>query len=213
MKFLQCIHHVPRSRMISTTTPFTNTAASLVLTTSTLPKISLGMMLVQKQRNERMQMKGFNQRMFTTASLDSSDSHSDFQTKAREVVNPDSAAVEVIKNDITSNNVFLYMKGNPQAPRCGFSASVVRILQHLNVPFASRDVLENDQIREAVKQFSDWPTLPQLYVKGEFVGGADIIGTLFKSGELETLFRDAGVLPPIPTSSNTSSTVSASAAS
>jgi len=90
----------------------------------------------------------------------------------------------------------LYMKGTPDAPRCGFSANVVKILQHLNSEFSSVDVLQNDSIRQAIKTFSDWPTLPQLYIKGEFVGGSDIISQLFKSGELKQLLKEAGAIHP-----------------
>jgi monothiol glutaredoxin len=87
-------------------------------------------------------------------------------------------ARRLIENDIKSHDVFVYMKGTPAQPRCGFSANVCRILNsYPDVKYGSRDVLEDEQIRQAIKQFSDWPTLPQVFVKGEFVGGSDIIGT------------------------------------
>ena len=98
------------------------------------------------------------------------------------------------------------MKGSPASPKCGFSANVVRILQHLGAAFSSRDVLEDPTVREAVKQFSDWPTLPQLYVNGEFVGGSDIITQMFKSGELEKLLVQAGVVPQQQQSAASSAT-------
>lgn len=85
------------------------------------------------------------------------------------------------------------MKGSPENPRCGFSASVVQILNSYDVAFASADVLENEDIRNGLKEFSNWPTFPQLYVKGEFVGGCDIISEMTMSGELETLFDKSGV--------------------
>lgn len=85
------------------------------------------------------------------------------------------------------------MKGNPSMPKCGFSRNVVQILQYLQVPFSSRDVLDDNEIREAVKQFSDWPTLPQLYVNGEFVGGCDIVTSLYQSGQLQKIFADANI--------------------
>ena len=98
-----------------------------------------------------------------------------------------------IQAEIEQNPVMLYMKGTPMFPQCGFSARVVQILSHLQVPFNSANVLEDMELREGIKQFSQWPTVPQLYVKGEFVGGCDIITEMFQSGELETLFADKGI--------------------
>jgi monothiol glutaredoxin len=98
-----------------------------------------------------------------------------------------------IQSDIDSNTVFLYMKGTPVFPQCGFSARVIQILQHLEVPFKSANVLEDDELREGIKAFSQWPTIPQLYVKGEFVGGCDIVSEMFQAGELETLLKEHGV--------------------
>ena len=100
---------------------------------------------------------------------------------------------ERIESEIESNPVMLYMKGDAMFPQCGFSARVVQILTHMGVPFQSANVLEDMELREGVKQFSQWPTVPQLYVKGEFVGGCDIVTEMFQSGELETLFREKGV--------------------
>ncbi|MFL5288972.1 MAG: Grx4 family monothiol glutaredoxin [Rhodopila sp.] len=98
-----------------------------------------------------------------------------------------------IQSEIDSNSVMLYMKGTPMFPQCGFSARVVQILTHMGVPFQSADVLEDMELREGIKQFSQWPTVPQLYVKGEFVGGCDIVSEMYQSGELETLFKDSGL--------------------
>jgi len=98
-----------------------------------------------------------------------------------------------IQSEIEGNPVFLYMKGTPMFPQCGFSARVVQILSHLGVPFQSANVLEEQELREGIKEFSQWPTIPQLYVKGEFVGGCDIITEMFQSGELETLLAEKGV--------------------
>jgi monothiol glutaredoxin len=100
---------------------------------------------------------------------------------------------ERIQSEIGASPVMLYMKGTPMFPQCGFSARVVQILSHLNVPFNSANVLEDPALREGVKQFSNWPTVPQLYVGGEFVGGCDIVTEMFQSGELETLLKDKGV--------------------
>ena len=100
---------------------------------------------------------------------------------------------ERIQSEITENPVMLYMKGNAMFPQCGFSARVVQILSHLAVPFRTANVLEDPELREGIKEFSNWPTIPQLYVKGEFVGGCDIITEMFQSGELETLLADKGI--------------------
>jgi monothiol glutaredoxin len=100
---------------------------------------------------------------------------------------------ERIESDITANPVMLYMKGNAMFPQCGFSARVVQILTHLGVPFQTANVLEDPALREGVKEFSSWPTVPQLYVKGEFVGGCDIVTEMFQSGELETMLTEKGI--------------------
>ena len=102
-------------------------------------------------------------------------------------------AFDRIQREITDNDVMLYMKGNAMFPQCGFSARVVQILTHLGVPFHTANVLEDDELREGIKQFSQWPTIPQLYVKGEFVGGCDIVTEMFQSGELTTLLAEKGI--------------------
>lgn len=98
-----------------------------------------------------------------------------------------------IQSDIAARPVVLFMKGNRQFPQCGFSARVVQILTHLAVPFETVNVLEDAELRDGIKRFSNWPTIPQLYVSGEFVGGCDIVTEMFQSGELETLLRDKGI--------------------
>jgi len=98
-----------------------------------------------------------------------------------------------IQGEIDQNPVMLYMKGTPMFPQCGFSARVVQILTHMGVPFSSANVLEDMELREGIKEFSQWPTIPQLYVKGEFVGGCDIVTEMFQSGELESLMSEKGV--------------------
>jgi monothiol glutaredoxin len=100
---------------------------------------------------------------------------------------------ERIRQEITETPVVLYMKGSPVFPQCGFSAAVVQILSHLGVKFKGVDVLADPQIRQGIKEFSSWPTIPQLYVKGEFVGGCDIIREMFEAGELQQLFEEKGV--------------------
>jgi monothiol glutaredoxin len=98
-----------------------------------------------------------------------------------------------IQTEIDEAPVMLYMKGTAMFPQCGFSARVVQILTHMGVPFKTANVLEDMELREGIKQFSQWPTVPQLYVKGEFVGGCDIITEMFQSGELETLLAENGI--------------------
>jgi len=98
-----------------------------------------------------------------------------------------------IKNEIESSDVVLFMKGEPAAPQCGFSMQVVQILNHLGAPYKAIDVLADPEIREGIKQYSNWPTIPQLYVKNEFVGGCDITREMFQSGELVALFDKEGV--------------------
>jgi monothiol glutaredoxin len=98
-----------------------------------------------------------------------------------------------IQTEIDSNDVVLFMKGTKAFPMCGFSGQVVQILDYLGVPYKDHNVLENADLRNAIKDFSQWPTIPQLYVKGEFVGGCDITREMFQSGELVTLFQDKGV--------------------
>jgi monothiol glutaredoxin len=95
-----------------------------------------------------------------------------------------------IKQEIAANPVMLYMKGTAQFPQCGFSSRVVQILNHMGVPFATANVLEDPALREGIKQFSNWPTVPQLYVAGEFVGGCDIVTEMFQSGELQDLISE-----------------------
>lgn len=104
------------------------------------------------------------------------------------------AVLDDIKQKIDTADVVLFMKGAPEIPQCGFSATVVKILDHLGVDYASHNVLLDDGLRQGVKDFSNWPTVPQLYVKGEFVGGCDIVREMFETGELRPYLTDKGVL-------------------
>ncbi|CAI8428084.1 MAG: Grx4 family monothiol glutaredoxin [PS1 clade bacterium] len=99
----------------------------------------------------------------------------------------------LIKTEIDSAEIVLFMKGTPVFPQCGFSGQVVQILSHIGAPFKGVNVLEDDTLREGVKSFSNWPTIPQLYVKGEFVGGCDIIREMFEEGELRPFFAEQGI--------------------
>ena len=103
------------------------------------------------------------------------------------------AAHETIKTAIDANDVVLFMKGTSQMPQCGFSAKVAGVLNYMGVPFKDVNVLEDETVRDGIKSFSDWPTIPQLYVKGEFVGGCDIVVEMTLSGELDTLLKTSGV--------------------
>ena len=101
---------------------------------------------------------------------------------------------QFITDSIAEHPVVVFMKGVPDQPQCGFSALVVQILDHLGVEFAGVNVLQNDELRNDIKVFSDWPTIPQLYVKGEFVGGSDIVREMFQAGELKPFLIEKGVL-------------------
>jgi monothiol glutaredoxin len=105
----------------------------------------------------------------------------------------DATVIDRIKQDINENDVVLYMKGTPVFPQCGFSAAVVEVLSDLGVKFKGVNVLTDPAVREGIKQFSNWPTIPQLYVKGEFVGGCDIVREMYGSGELQELLSTRGV--------------------
>ncbi|HCQ70665.1 MAG: monothiol glutaredoxin, Grx4 family [Alphaproteobacteria bacterium] len=101
---------------------------------------------------------------------------------------------ERIQQQIDGHDVVLYMKGEAAFPQCGFSAAVVQILSQMGVPFKDENVLLDNEIREGIKEFTDWPTIPQLYVKGEFVGGCDIIREMYETGELEQFLKEKGVM-------------------
>ena len=105
----------------------------------------------------------------------------------------DQQVKEQIENEINNNKICLFMKGTPDAPQCGFSMAVANILKILNVEFKGVNVLENQELRQGIKEYSDWHTIPQLYIKNEFVGGCDIIKEMFESGELTKLFESKNI--------------------
>ena len=99
-----------------------------------------------------------------------------------------------INNTINENDICLFMKGTPDSPQCGFSMAVTNILKHLKVKFKGINVLEDENLRQGIKEFSDWPTIPQLYIKGEFIGGCDIVKEMFENGELKKIFQDKNLI-------------------
>lgn len=105
----------------------------------------------------------------------------------------DQATLDAIKKAVETNEVVLFMKGTPTFPQCGFSSTVVQILDYLGVEYVSTNVLEDQAVREGIKTFSEWPTIPQLYVKGEFVGGCDITKEMFENGELREFMKEKGI--------------------
>jgi monothiol glutaredoxin len=100
---------------------------------------------------------------------------------------------ERIQKEVGESDVVLFMKGTPLFPQCGFSAAVVDVLERVGIEYASHDVLQDPELRQGIKEFSNWPTIPQVYVKGEFIGGCDIVREMFASGELESFLNDKGV--------------------
>ena len=105
----------------------------------------------------------------------------------------DNPTYDLIQSELDENDVVLFMKGSPMFPQCGFSAAVAHVLTTLQIKFKGVDVLQNADVREGIKQFSNWPTIPQLYVKGEFIGGCDIVREMAENGELEQVFDNKGV--------------------
>lgn len=105
------------------------------------------------------------------------------------------AVRETIKSQISENDVVLYMKGTKERPQCGFSSAVSQLLTALQLPYLAVNVLDSPDLRQGIKEYNDWPTIPQLYVRGEFVGGYDIVRESYETGELEDLLRDKGLLP------------------
>ena len=99
-----------------------------------------------------------------------------------------------IKDVIEKNNICLFMKGIPDSPQCGFSMAVANILKHLNVEFKGINVLEDEKLRQGIKEYSDWPTIPQLYIKGEFIGGCDIVKEMFEKGDLKKLLKNKSLI-------------------
>jgi monothiol glutaredoxin len=120
----------------------------------------------------------------------SDDSHDDFKPKKKDAVEDMKEVLELIDKQVKEHPLLLFMKGTPSKPQCGFSLQVVRILNAVGADFSSINVLEYPAIREGIKKYSDWPTIPQVYVNGEFIGGCDIVTSMYKEGELETMLKE-----------------------
>ncbi|XP_074281227.1 monothiol glutaredoxin-S15, mitochondrial-like [Silene latifolia] len=130
-----------------------------------------------------------NRVKYSTTVSNDPDTHEDFRPTSKHE-SSDLSAKDVVDKDVKENPVMIYMKGNPDVPRCGFSALAVRVLNEYNVPFSSRSILEDMELKEAVKSYSHWPTFPQIFIKGEFVGGSDIILNMHQTGELKEMLKD-----------------------
>ena len=129
-----------------------------------------------------------------TRNFSNNDSHDDFKPKKKNVPTGMEDVLKLIDSQVKDNSVMLYMKGTPSQPQCGFSMQAVRILNAVGVDFSSVNVLEYPAIREGIKKYSDWPTIPQLYVKGDFIGGCDIMTSMFNEGQLEKLMKEKKVI-------------------
>mmetsp|Transcript_17426 Transcript_17426/g.17515 ORF Transcript_17426/g.17515 Transcript_17426/m.17515 type:complete len:155 (+) Transcript_17426:57-521(+) len=119
-----------------------------------------------------------------------SDSHDDFKPKVKKIPEGEEEVMKLIEEQVKGNDVLLYMKGTPEQPQCGFSGHTVRVLSAVGVDFGSVNVLQHQAIREGIKKYSEWPTIPQLYVKGEFVGGCDIVTSMYDDGSLENMLKE-----------------------
>jgi monothiol glutaredoxin len=131
----------------------------------------------------------------SAARLFSTDSHDDFKPKRKEMSDDGlNEVVKLVEKQVKDHPVMLYMKGSPEQPQCGFSLQAVRILNAVGVDFSSVNVLQYPAIREGVKKYSDWPTIPQLFVKGEFVGGCDIMTNMYQDGQLQKLLKEKNLI-------------------
>ncbi|KAL1298109.1 hypothetical protein HN51_042526 [Arachis hypogaea] len=134
------------------------------------------------------QLSNYGMRYFTTVSNDP-DTHDDFKP-ANKLENSGISLADVVEKDVKENPVMLYMKGVPDFPQCGFSSLAVRVLKQYDVPISARNILEDPELKSAVKAFSHWPTFPQVFIKGEFIGGSDIILNMHQNGELKEKLKD-----------------------
>jgi len=129
---------------------------------------------------------------YSTTVSDDPETHDDFKP-VNKLESSDLSLKDIVDKDIKDNPVMLYMKGNPEVPRCGFSALAVKVLRQYNVPISSRSILEDIELKEAVKAYSHWPTFPQIFIKGEFIGGSDIIFSMHQTGVLKEKLEDITV--------------------
>ncbi|PKA55202.1 Monothiol glutaredoxin-S4, mitochondrial [Apostasia shenzhenica] len=143
---------------------------------------------IAQSRVSRSSMVGQGLTYSTRISGDS-DTHEDFQP-TNKLKDSGISIQDVVQQDVKENPVMIYMKGIPDAPRCGFSALAVKVLQQYGIPISARNILENPALKEGVKAFSNWPTFPQVFIKGEFVGGSDIVLNMHQNGQLKELLSD-----------------------
>eukprot|EP00600_Ochromonadales_sp_CCMP1393_P009146 CAMPEP_0174973622 /NCGR_PEP_ID=MMETSP0004_2-20121128/11350_1 /TAXON_ID=420556 /ORGANISM="Ochromonas sp., Strain CCMP1393" /LENGTH=161 /DNA_ID=CAMNT_0016224103 /DNA_START=77 /DNA_END=562 /DNA_ORIENTATION=- len=158
-------------------------------------------MLNQLMRPSSLQLRHLVSKARTTCPIvgryrfmSSDDSHDDFKPKRQEVASEMTEVMGLIEQQVKENDILLFMKGTPSQPQCGFSLQVVRVLNAVGAEFSSINVLEYPAIREGIKHYSEWPTIPQLYVTGEFVGGCDIVTSMYQDGELETMLKEKNLL-------------------
>lgn len=130
-----------------------------------------------------------NAMKYSTTLSNDPDTHEDFRP-ASKIESSNVSLKDIVVQDLKENPVMIYMKGIPEAPRCGFSSVAVRVLKEYGVPFSSRNILEDMELKNAVKAYSHWPTFPQIFIKGEFIGGSDIILNMHQTGELEQKLKD-----------------------
>ncbi|KMT19866.1 hypothetical protein BVRB_1g009150 [Beta vulgaris subsp. vulgaris] len=126
---------------------------------------------------------------YSTTSSNDPDSHEDFRPTSK-IESSDLSVKEIVEQDVKGNPIMIYIKGVPEMPRCGFSSLAVRVLKEYGVPFSSRNILEDMELKNAVKAYSHWPTFPQIFIKGEFIGGSDIILNMHQTGELEQKLKE-----------------------
>ncbi|KAI9110339.1 hypothetical protein K1719_018781 [Acacia pycnantha] len=126
---------------------------------------------------------------FSTTAPNDPDTHDDFKP-TNKLENSSTSLKDVVEQDVKDNPIMIYMKGVPEFPQCGFSSLAVKVLQQYDVPFSARNILEDAELKSAVKGFSNWPTFPQIFIKGEFVGGSDIVLNMHQNGELKDLLKD-----------------------
>ncbi|XRA96926.1 monothiol glutaredoxin [Pycnococcus provasolii] len=176
------------SRLLVSSVYVTNTSGVHVRALSLSHGALSGLLLGRSGTDSSSTVFGVNARGFASSS--SSDTHDDFKPQANEGTT--ASVLETIEKDLKANKVFVYMKGYPDFPQCGFSGNVCRVLDAYEVKYGSRNVLEDPELREGIKEYTKWPTIPQIFVDGEFVGGHDVLMQMHHDGTLEEEFHAGG---------------------